>query len=890
MKRFIRRFLSLFQAVSAEKDLAREIAAHLALLEDEYRGRGMTGDEARLAARRAMGSVALAKDRHRDARSVPWLEDLRQDLRHGLRSLRRTPGFTCVAVLTLALGIGANTAIFSVVNTVLLRSVSYSNPDRLVRLFVNLPASATSSRTPVRVQSFLTGAEREEILSRSTTLTAIGPMGAGLVAISNREDGRRLAAMRATSSVFHMVEARPAIGRPIDARDDRPDAEPVLLLSHRAWLREFGGDAAIVGQTVSLENVLGPRERTLYRVVGVMGADFEFPDTETHVWMSLRETSSESQMQRPVFARLRDGVSLDAASAELTGILRGLRPDAVGVNETTFDLVPHRDGLIAEVRPALLVLTGAVGLVLLIACINVTNLLLARAAGRQRELAIRTAVGAGRGRLIRQTLTESLLLSLIGAAGGVLFALGSLELLQELAAGLARADVRVGTTIPRLDEIGIDRRVLEFTLVTSMVAGVLLGLVPAWQYSRPSVAALVSSDRTTVRRQTIGSVFVVAEISLAMVLLLGAGLLLRGFMTLATVEPGFASKGVITFQVALPLDRYREADAQRAFAERVVEWLNVQPSVQRASYARQLPLIGLRDTIRIRRSADPAAGQGGDVRYVSRDFLNVMGIAVIRGTGFSAVAGQRELLINQALASRDFAGEDPIGQSLFVGRDAAPWRIVGVVENVRQFGLDREAEPQFFVDAREWRKGMPPLFPVGAYFALRSTGTTEATVAMIRSRVRELDPGARLFNVAPMEALVAETISRPRMYVVLVSLFALVGVALAVTGIYGVMAYAVTRRTREIGVRVALGAPRGSVIALVLRQAMRLTAAGLVLGLMGAAMLSRYLEGMLYGVEPLDLVTFGLVTTLFACVAAAAAIVPTRRALGVNPLSALRAE
>jgi predicted permease len=890
MTRFLRRLVSLFRHRHAEGELAREMSAHLALLEDEYRSRGMTTDEARLAARRAMGSVALAKDLHRDARSFAWVEDLRQDLRHGLRALRRTPGFTFVAVLTLALGIGANTAIFSVVNTVLLRPVSYSHPDRLVRLFVNLPASATASRTPMRVQSYVTAVELAEIRSRSTALAGIGAMGFDLVAISDRADAARLPVMRATSAVFGMIDARPAIGRTIDVRDDQPEAEPVALLSHRTWQREFGGNAAIVGHTVSLENTLGPRQRSLHRVVGIMPPDFEFPDTETRVWTSLRDLSTERQVQRPILARLKDGVSLGAASTEINGILRDLRRDARGWAETTFDLVPHRDNLITEVRPALLVLTGAVGLVLLIACINVTNLLLARSAGRQRELAIRGALGAGRGRLIRQSLTESVLLSLIGAACGVLLALGGVELLQQLAAGLARADVRVGATIPRLDEIGIDRRVLEFTLATSIVAGVLLGLLPAWRYSRPPAAALASSDRTTAHGQKIGSAFVVAEISLAMVLLLGAGLLLRGFIKLAAVEPGFTSQGVVTFQVALPLDRYREPERQRAFAERVVEWLNAQPGVERAAYARQLPLIGLRDTIQIRRSADPVDARGSDVRYVSHDFLEVMGIAVVRGTGFGPVAGQRELLINRALATRDFAGENPIGQPLYVGRDAAPWRIVGVVENVRQFGLDRQAEPQFFVDAREWRKGMPPLFPVGAYYAVRSTGDADGIVSMIRTRVRELDPGATLFNVAPMEALVAETISRPRMYAVLVGLFALVGMALAVTGIYGVMAYAVTRRTCEIGVRVALGAPRRSVMALVLRQAMRVTAAGLLIGLAGAAMLSRYLEGMLFGVTPLDAVTFVIVTILFAIVATTAAIVPTRRALSVNPLHALRAE
>src|SRR5688572_27374193 len=884
MARTLRRLLSLFTGSRDEAELSREMTSHLALLEDENRRRGMTADEARLAARRAIGSVALTKDLHRDARSFPWLEDLRQDLRHGLRGLRRTPGFAFVAVVTLALGIGANTAIFSVVDTVLLQPVPYREPERLVRLFVTQPASATASRTPQRSQGSLTAVELRDVRARSRTLADIASMGFGTLVVSGRQDASsRLLALNASSTLFRLLDVVPALGRALDARDEGPAAERAMVLSHRTWLRDFGGDPAIVGRRIDLDNALGPRQRGSVRVVGIMPRGFEFPDTETRVWISTSDSPTESRIRRPIVARLKDGVSLQAASTEISGIIRDLRRGDHGIAETSFEFVPHRDNLIAEVKPALLVLSGAVALVLLIACINVANLLLARSAGRQREIAVRAAIGAGHGRLIRQSLTESVLLSVIGAAGGVVLAFGGIALLRQLAATLARSDIRVGSSIPRLDQIGIDLGVLAFALATSIAVGILLGLAPAWQSSRPPISALAASDRSTgsPQRRRLGSLFVVAEISLAMMLLLGAGLLLRGFIRLASVEPGFAAEGVLTFQVALPLERYRTDDQQRAFAEQLVERLNAQPGVQRAAFARQLPMVRLQDTFQVRRSPDPVDGRGGDIRFVSRDYLSIMRVPVLQGRGFGENAS-RELLINEALAARDFAGENPVGQWLYVGRDTTPWRIVGVVGNVRQFGLDRAPEPQFFAEISQWRENMPPLFPLGPYFALRGSGAAASSIALAQAQARALEPAAALMNVAPMEQLIAETIVRPRMYAVLVAVFAFVGLAVALTGIYGVMAYAVTRRTREIGVRVALGAPRRSVMTLVLRQAMRVTAAGVTIGLAGAAMLSRYLEGMLFGVTPLDTVTFVMVTVLFAVVATAAAIVPTRRALGVN--------
>jgi predicted permease len=897
MRRFIRQCLSLFTRTRAEDDLSREMVSHLALLEDEYRRRGMTVAEARLAARRAMGSVAHTQDLHRDARSFVWVEDLRQDLRHASRNLRRTPGFAFVAVLTLALGVGANTAIFSVVNTVLLRPLPYAHPERLVRLFINLPAEASPTRAPLRTPGGLTDAEISEVNSRTRTLSDIGAAAAsGLVAVSGSENAIGLGYYTVTASIFRMLGVRPLLGRVIDARDERADAEPAVMLSYSAWVRYFGGDARVVGRDVLLENALGQRRQLRYTVVGVMPRGFEFPDGRQLMWTTRRpEGTSRPNSRRPILARLKDGVAPEAAAAELTGLLRGLRPDEP--KQISYELVRFENDLIAEVRPALLVITVAVGVVLLIACINISNLLLARAIGRQHESAIRAAIGAGRGRLVRQGLAESGLIALLGGAVGLVVAIGGIRLLQELGGTLSRLDVMAGAGIPGLADVGIDVRALGFTMVVSLATGLLSGLLPAVRQARPDSAVLndggARASATAFGTRRAGGLLVITEVSLAMVLLVSAGLLIRGFVNLASVEPGFRTEDVLTFQVALPIERYPDDARMRTFAESLVSRLDSVPGVIRAAYARQLPMVQLQDTFQIRRTAAPPDTRAGDVRFVSRGYMDVMGIRIVSGRGLDASRGEdrpRAVLINEALAARDFAGEDPVGQMLYIHRDTAPWEIVGVVANVRQFRLERQPEPQFFADARHWNDATLPLFPLGPYYAVRTDGDPSAVISVVRGVAREIDPRATLFNVAPMEQLVSETIGRRRMFAVLLGVFAAVGVTLALGGIYGLVAYAVTQRRREIGVRVALGASRSAVMTLVLRQTMALTVTGVVLGLFGSALLTRYLQGMLFGVTPRDVPTFVGVSVMFLVVGAAAAAVPTRRALGVSPLMALRSE
>lgn len=893
MRRLFHRCLAVFRRRHAENDLDRELSSHLAMLEAGYEQRGMTRDEARLAARRAMGSVALAKDLHRDARSFVWMEDLVRDVRLALRGLRRTPGFTAIAAGTLALGIGANTTIFSVVHAVLLRPAS---PDAaLVRLFINLPAAASPTGKPLRTPDGITDTEMAELRARSRTLAHVGTVGLGLVRLTGHDEASRIQAIRVSASVFPMLGARPLLGRAIEPTDETGGGDQAVVLGHRAWMRYFGGDRSVLNRRVGFASALGQRSEWNATIVGVMPAGFEFPDEQAEMWMTHEAPPPDRRAgwRRRMVARLRDGFTIDAANADVAGILRGLRPDEhPGIRH---ELATQADSRVTEIRPVLLVLTVAVVFVLLIACINVANLFLARGVAHHREMAIRAAIGAGRLRLVRQVLTESAVIAMAGGAAGIALAFAGIAALRALASTLGRPDLGIDLAFPRLDEIGIDPTVLTFTLAVSMLTALAFGMVPALRDSRSDATALNDGARTAAgvgqgRRGGLGSVLVAVEISLALVLLIGAGLMARGFIELSGVDPGFNPRQLLTFQVALPVDRYPDDARTVAFAEELVERLNTSAGVSRAAYARQLPMVQLEDGAQIRRTAVPPDRRAGDVRLVSRDYIDVLGIRLVAGRSFDRRDQPRRVLINEALAARDFAGEDPLGEPLYIGLDPEPWQIIGVVDNVRQIGLDREPLPQFFADLSQWRYPGVPLFPLGPYFAIRTRSEPNALTAMVRRIVREMEPRATPYNIAPMTDLVADRLGRRRLYSALLSAFAAGGLLLAAIGVYGVVAYTVTRRTREIGVRVALGATSQTVMGLVIRRASALTAIGMLVGLAGSAAVTSYLEGMLYGVRPLDPATFVGAAAVFVVVALLAAIVPARRALRISPTLALRAE
>ena len=694
----------------------------------------------------------------------------------------------------------------------------------------------------------------------------------------------RLQGLRVAPGVFHTLGVGPLLGPGFGSHEEQPGNDTTLVLSFGAWQRHFRGDPNVIGQTWTLGDTLAPKPTPrLHTVVGVMPEGFEFPDRQIEFWIpaAWRPTTTGAMI-----ARLADGSSVSMALAEVSTILRELRKSRP---EVRHEIVPASlSSAIEDLQPPLLVLMVAAGFVFLIACANVANLLFARATVRQREMAVRIALGARRGRLIRQLLTESVVLAFFGGLLGIALAVGAIQVLKELATTLARMDLGVQLAFPRLDAIEIDTTVVAFLFAASIIAGLLMGVAPALRYSRPRQ---MNALKETVRGRS-GHLLVAAEISMAMVLLVGAGLLLHSFLRLSGVDPGYNPTSVLTFQVALPSDRYPMAEV-RSFADTLIERLRAIPGVQAAAHG-QLPMVALTESAMFRRTPvvpKQMPPNGVERRLVTKDYFAVMGIRVVAGRGFTERdrAGQpRVLVINQVLADREFPGQDPIGQRVYASIDSTPWEIVGVVANVRQFSLDQEPGAQVFAEYSQWPGDM--VFVLGPYFSVRTGVNPLSIVSHVREIARQLDPQAGLFNVATMEQLLSNRLTRPRMYTVLLGIFASVAVLLAVIGIYGVMASSVTSRTREIGVRMALGAQRSEVVAHVLKHSFLSISLGLIVGLAGAAAMTEYLEGMLFGVTPLDGLTFVAVSVLFLAVAIFAAFLPAQRAARINPVLALRYE
>jgi putative ABC transport system permease protein len=875
VRRFLLRLLSAVRPQMAEDDLAREIKAHLALLEDEYRRRGMSPEQATLAARRAIGSVALAKDRHRDTRSIAWLDDLRRDVRHAARMLARCPGFTSVALLTLALGIGATTAVFSVVEGVFLQPLPYPEPDRLVRIFGPPPTRAGIDGPPSRMvdlpsQTFETLRLVDRAFSHVT-----GYMPTTLT-LTGRGDAVRLVGSHVSAAAFPMLGIPPLIGRGFEPREEAAGADSVVILSEAAWRQYFNADEALIGQLIVLDG------RGCV-VVGVMPSRFSqsgmhFPDPQAQFWVPYVAPAPDSRnrLNVAVMARLAPGVSLRAAEDVVNSTVG--QP-----GQGRYEVSRVHDEIVRPVKPALLMLSVAVILVLLIACVNVANLLLARTASRERELAVRRAVGAVRSRLIRQLLTESILLSLLGGIVGTAVAFGGVALLRVLATSLNRRDLIRGANLPRLDQIGIDGSVLAFTVGVALVAGLLFGLIPAVQQSRHRETNVLREKHVSHR---IRGTLVVAEIAMAMMLLVGGALLIHSFLRLSSVERGYNTTNVLTFQAATLGPSRAE---NMAFADRLVARLAALPGVMAVGYSNNLPLVQQGFTRDV--SARPTApGERAPRPYpslhaISPGFAAAIGLRIVRGRTFSAgELARREALVSRAFANSGFFDGPALGHQIYQGKNT--WEVVGIVEDVRQFNLDQPPGSEMFIIDFV---AAPPGFG-GTYFAVRTEAVPLALSADVRTIVRQIDPAATFDNVATMEQIVSNAVSGPRLYAVLLGTFAAVAVSLAAIGIYGVLAFIVTQRTREIGIRMALGAPQAAVVSLVVRQSAVQVAVGVLLGIVGAAWLSRYLEGLLFGVRPLDLPTFVVAGVGFTLVALLAAYRPARCATQVDPLVALRAE
>ena len=829
----------------------------------------------RHAARRAIGSVAHAADLHRDARSFAWLDDLQRDLRHAVRMLARSPGFTAVALLTLGLGIGATTAVFSVVNGVLLTPLPYPEPDRLVRVFGPPPTIAGIDGPPSRLID-LPSQTYETLRLTDRAFSHVAGYLPITLTMTGQGEAVRLVGSQVSAAVFPMLGIRPLIGRTFEPNEEATGADAVVVLSEAAWRRYFNADEAAIGKVIALDG----RGRM---VIGVMPAGFSqsgmhFPDPQAQFWVPYvpPPPDSRNRLGVAVMARLAPGVSLPVAEDVVNG--------AVGEpGQGRFELSRVHDEIVRPVKPALLILSGAVGLVLLIACVNVANLLLARTATREREIAVRRAVGAARGRLIRQLLAESALLSLVGGLLGTIVALGGVSVLRLLATSLNRRDLTRGANLPRLDQIGIDGSVLAFTIgVCSLRRAAVRprpghpAVAPARCGSAARKAGESSHSRHAGRRRDRDGCHAARRRCAADPQLPAVG---DGRARIRGDERSDVPGGAAGY-ISRRRDGFRRSpgrapglvarrDRRGIFEQSAVDSTGVfprrQPAPSASGHASTTPL------------SEPAR--------VSPGFFEALGLRLLEGRMFSpGEAGRREALVSRTFARSGFFDGPALGRPIYAGKSS--WEVVGIVEDIRQFGLDQPPGSEMFILDFV---SAPPGFG-GTYFAVRTEGAPLAIGAHVRTIVRELDSSATVNNVATMEQIVSNAVSGPRLYAVLLGTFAAVAVALAAIGIYGVLAFIVTHRAREIGIRMALGARPAAVVSLVVRQSAVHVVIGVIAGIGGAALLSRYLQGLLFGVAPLDPLTFAAAGSSFTLVALGAAYRPARRAAQVDPVVALRAE
>jgi putative ABC transport system permease protein len=872
---------NFFRRDHMERDLDAEVRSYAELLEEEKMRDGLNANDARRVARIEMAGPEQVKEEVRAARAGVWLETFWQDIRFGVRTLRKNPGFTAVAILTLALGIGANTAIFSLVNGVLLRPLPYQNPDRLTIVW-----EKNDDGTPENV-GYATYLEWKA-LNKSFQELAIYSSWQPVLQVGEPE---QISGLRVTSNYFRTLGVHPEFGRDFLPEEDVPASLKVVILSHALWQRKFNSDPGIVGKQINMN-------ATSYIVAGILPANYESLMTQgqatgpVEIWRVLGYDVTQPWACRSchhliAIGRLRDGVTRAQAKAEMDTITAAqMKAYPKEYSASGVILTPLREHLLGASTTPLYVLFGSVTFVLLVACANLANLLLARTTNRAHEVAIRTALGAGRGRIIRQLLSENCTLAMLGAAAGLLPAYWTPRVVAAIGSG----------DLPRLSAVSLDCRVLAFAVSLALLTGVLSGLAPAFRLSKSNVQdALKEGTRgsSAGSHRHLRGVLIVAEISLCLTLLVGAGLLLRSMTRLLTVSPGFDVGHVLTMRTSLLGQRFNDNKAVHQYFIDAINQLRSLPGVEAASAASQFPFDGNMDRYGFhaegKMNANPELDESAERYCITPGFLAALRIPLLRGRDINAsdtAENPGVILVNQTTAQRIWPGEDPIGKRVKLGGLDHPWMtVVGVVGDVHHEGLDATPWTQFYVPHTQW-----PFPDTSMTFVLRTAGPPGAVATAAREAIHSLDPAQPVSSVMPLEDYVGLSLQGRRFALILISAFAIVALLLSMIGIYGVTSYTVAQRTREIGIRIALGAQRGEVLGLMMRQGSVLILAGIGLGAAASAALTRFLAGMLFGVTPTDPVTFALVAVLMIGVAALACWIPARRAMRVDPIVALRHE
>src|SRR5579864_4055917 len=872
---------SLFRKKQANQELDEEVNGFLEMAAQENMKQGMDRKGALRAVRLEHGSLDLAKEEVRSAGWESFVETCWQDLRFAVRMLRKSPGFTAIAVLTLALGIGANTAIFSLVNGVLLRPLPYRNPTRLTMVWEK---NRDGSPENVGYATYLDWKSQNKSFKEIAIYSSWQP-------VLQVGEPEQLSGLRVTSNYFRTLGVYPEIGRDFLPEEDVPNANKVVMLSHSLWQRKFNSDPNIVGRSINMN-------ATQYIVVGVLPARYQSLMSQdprggsVEIWRVLGYDVSQPWACRTchhlaAIGRLRDGVAITQANAEMDTISAALGKaypkeyDDIGVI-----LTPNRDQLLGPASTPLYILLGAVSFVLLVACANLANLLLARATDREREVAVRAALGATRGRIIRQLLAENCVLGMLGAAAGLFPAYWTPKVLATIGAG----------DLPRLDQVRLDWRVLLFTVAVALLTGIAAGLAPGYRLSKNNMHDSLKEgmrDSGSVASRRLRGLLIVSEVALSLTLLIGAGLLLRSLSRMLVVSPGFDPTNVLSMQTSVLGQRFNDNAVVRQYFADAVERLRALPGVQSAGAASQIPLAGNMDKYGFhaegKMHANPEEDPSAERYCITPGFLETMRIPLLRGRDISpadTATAPQVLLISETTARRMWPGEDPIGKRVKVGDMDKPWwTVVGITGDVHHVGLDAQPDMQMYVPHQQWA------FPDGLMiFVIRTAGKPAAISSAAQQAIHSIDPTQPISRIAALANYVGLSVQDRRFALILIGAFAAIALALSVVGIYGVTAYSVAQRTREIGIRIALGAKRGELLGLLLRQGMLLVVCGVVAGIIASVALTQFLASMLFDVQPTDLPTFATVALLLVAVSVAACFLPARRAMRVDPMVALRHE